>query len=222
MARGTLITIEGLDGAGKSTLAESLARELAARACVGVRARRGPQQIELLREPGGVPASERIRALVQDPALTVGASAEALLYAAARAQLVQERLQPLLDSGALVLLDRFVDSSLAYQGAGRRLGIERVRAINLLATGGLQPDRTLLLRVAPATGRARRGARAATPDRLEREDEAFFARIAAAYEQLARDEPQRFRAIDAERTPAEVLAQALAAIEDLLAASGSD
>jgi dTMP kinase len=219
MPRGTLITIEGIDGAGKSTLARSLSEELAARA----RARRGaPRVVELLREPGGVPASERIRALVKDPALNVGPAAEALLYAAARAQLVQELLQPLLAEGALVLLDRFVDSSLAYQGAGRRLGIERVRAINLLATGALQPDRTLLLRVAPATGRARQGARAATPDRLEREDDAFFARIAAAYDELARDEPQRFRVLDAERTPAEVLAQALAALDDLLVASDSD
>ncbi|HEY3759852.1 MAG TPA: dTMP kinase [Solirubrobacteraceae bacterium] len=222
MPRGTLITIEGLDGAGKSTLAESLVREAAARARAG--ARRGPQQVEqprvveLLREPGGVPASERIRALVKDPALSVGASAEALLYAAARAQLVQERLQPLLDGGALVLLDRFVDSSLAYQGAGRRLGVERIRAINRLATGTLAPDRTLLLRIAPATGRDRQAARGLRPDRLEGEDEAFFARVAAAYDELARAEPQRFRTIDAERPPADVLAQALAAIDDLLTA----
>ena len=191
MPRGTLITIEGLDGAGKSTLAESLAEEAAARVYAGTRgrvgARRGPR-VELLREPGGVPAAEHIRALVKDPALTVGPAAEALLYAAARAQLVHELLQPLLDAGALVLLDRFVDSSLAYQGAGRGLGVERIRAINLLATGGLQPDRTLLLRVAPATGRARQAARGASPDRLEGEDEAFFARVAAAYDQLAHDE----------------------------------
>jgi dTMP kinase len=223
MPRGTLITIEGLDGAGKSTLAESLAREAAARVRAGTRARRGPQQIEpprveLLREPGGVPASERIRALVKDPALNVAASAEALLYAAARAQLVQERLQPLLDRGALVLLDRFVDSSLAYQGVGRQLGVERIRAINRLATGALVPDRTLLLRIAPATGRVRQGARGGRPDRLEGEDEAFFARVAGAYDELARAEPQRFRAIDAERPPADVLAQALAAIDDLLTA----
>jgi dTMP kinase len=221
MPRGTLITIEGIDGAGKSTLARSLVAELAARARAGVRARRGPQRIELLREPGGVRAAERIRQLVQDPALAVGTAAEALLYAAARAQLVQERLQPLLDSGALVLLDRFVDSSLAYQGAGRQLGVERIRAINRLATGALAPDRTLLLRLAPATGRARRAALAAE-DRIEREDEAFFARVAAAYDELARAEPQRFRTLDAERPPDEVLQAALHAIADLLAARASD
>ncbi|HEY3830224.1 MAG TPA: dTMP kinase [Solirubrobacteraceae bacterium] len=214
MPRGTLITIEGLDGAGKSTLARSLSEELAARACV--RARRGAQRVELLREPGGVPASERIRELVKDPALTVGAAAEALLYAAARAQLVQERLQPLLAAGALVLLDRFVDSSLAYQGAGRQLGIERIRTINLLATDALQPDRTLLLRIAPATGRARQAARGLSPDRLEGEDEAFFARVATAYDELAHAEPQRFCVIDAERPAATVLQDALIAVEDLL------
>ena len=176
----------------------------------------------MLREPGGVPASERIRELVQDPALVLGAAAEALLYAAARAQLVQELLQPLLADGALVLLDRFVDSSLAYQGAGRQLGVERIRAINQLATGGLRPDRTLLLRVAPATGRARQADRGRSPDRLEGEGERFFARIAAAYDELARTEPQRIRTIDAERAPAAVLAEALEAIEDLLVASNPD
>jgi dTMP kinase len=217
MPRGTLITIEGIDGAGKSTLARSLAEELAARA----RARRGAPRVELLREPGGVRTSERIRQLVQDPALTVGAAAEALLYAAARAQLVQERLQPLLEGGALVLLDRFVDSSLAYQGAGRQLGVERIRAINQLATRALAPDRTLLLRLAPAAGRARLLLARTERDRLEREDEAFFARVAAAYDELARAEPQRFRTLDAERPPEEVLQAALDAIADLPAAGDS-
>jgi len=205
VSRGTLITIEGLDGAGKSTLADALAGALAARGA----------RVELLREPGGVEVSERIRALVKDPALAVGARAEALLYAAARAQLVEERLQPLLDDGALVLLDRFLDSSLAYQGAGRSLGVEQVRAINLFATGGLQPDRTLLLRISPAGGRARQRERALEPDRLERESEDFFDAIAAAYDELARAEPQRICVIDAEQAPEQVLSQALAAVEDV-------
>ena len=206
MARGTLITIEGLDGAGKSTLAGALTGALAQR---GVRT-------ELLREPGGVVLSERIRGLVKDPALQVSARAETLLYAAARAQLVQERVVPLLQSGAWVLLDRFVDSSLAYQGAGRELGVERVRDINMFATDGLAPARTLLLRIDPATGRARQQTRGAEPDRLEREGERFFAAIAAAYERLASLEPDRIRAIDAELPAEQVLAQALAAIEDLI------
>jgi dTMP kinase len=212
MARGTLVTIEGIDGAGKSTLARGLARGLAART----------GRVELLREPGGVGVAERVRALVKDPALAVGARAEALLYAAARAQLVHERVRPLLAEGAFVLLDRFVDSSLAYQGAGRGLGIEEVRAINLFATGGLQPDRTLLLCVAPDTGRARLQARAQASDRLEREDERFFATIAAAYEGLARAEPERIRVLDAEQAPERVLGDALAALADLPAAGGRD
>jgi dTMP kinase len=206
VARGRLITIEGLDGAGKTTLAAGLARELAGRG----------RPVQLLREPGGVHLSERIRELVMNPALDVSPHAEALLYAAARAQLVQERLEPLLDGGALVLLDRFVDSSLVYQGGGRELGIEPVRAINLFATAGLKPDRTLLLRISPSTGRARQDGRAQAPDRLEREGEEFFARIAAAYEQLARAEPQRIRPIDADQPPELVLRDALRAIEDLL------
>jgi dTMP kinase len=206
VARGKLITIEGLDGAGKSTLAEGLVRELAGR---GLRA-------DLLREPGGVDVSERIRALVQDPALAVTPRAEALLYAAARAQLVQELLEPLLERGNLVLLDRFVDSSLAYQGAGRELGMDEVAAINRFATAGLTPDRTLLLRIDPATGRDRRRERALAPDRLEREGESFFATIGGAYDELARKQPARIRTVDAVQAPADVLRDALKAIEDLV------
>ena len=206
MARGRLITIEGLDGAGKSTLAEALARELAARGA----------RVELLREPGGVETSERIRELVKDPALAVSARTEALLYAAARAQLVEERLQPLLEQGAVVLLDRFVDSSLAYQGAGRSLGIDAVRAINRFATGPIAPDRTLLLHISPAAGRARQHGRAEEPDRLELEGEDFFTAIAGAYDELARQEPERIRVIDAALAPQQVLQEALTAIDDLL------
>lgn len=206
MARGRLITIEGLDGAGKTTLATALVEALAGR---GVR-------VELLREPGGVRLSERIRELVKDPSLTVGARAEALLYAAARAELVHERVLPLLEAGAFVLLDRFVDSSLAYQGAGRELGVAEVLAINLFATGKLIPDRTLLLRIAPATGRTRQRTRAAQPDRLELESERFFQAIAAAYDRLAAAEPARIRTIDAELPATHVLERALAEIADML------
>ena len=134
---GVLITVEGLDGAGKTTLIAGLTEQLDA---------------TVLREPGGVELSERIRELVADPALTVDPRAEALLYAAARAQLVAEKLRPLLDGGTTVILDRFVDSSLAYQGGGRGLGVEEIRALNEFGTGGLAPDKTLLLRVDPAVG----------------------------------------------------------------------
>jgi len=209
VARGRLITIEGLDGAGKSTLAGALADAIAARG----------RAVELLREPGGVHLSERIRALVKDPALAISPRAEALLYAAARAQLVHERLEPLLRDGVVVLLDRFVDSSLAYQGAGRALGTSEVGAINRFATGPLEPDRTLLLRIPPAAGRERQRERALDPDRLERESEGFFDTIATAYDELARAEPERIRTIDATQPPDRVLSDALAVIDDLLAPS---
>ncbi|HEY2141424.1 MAG TPA: dTMP kinase [Solirubrobacteraceae bacterium] len=206
MARGRLVTIEGIDGAGKSTLAESLAHEIALRGMT----------VELLREPGGVVVSERLRELVKDATLEIDARTETLLYAAARAQLVHERLNPLLAGGTLVLLDRFVDSSLVYQGAGRGMGIEQVRAVNLFATAGLTPDRTLLLSIAPAAGHARQQLRGGAPDRLEREGEDFFATIAAAYEELALEQPDRIRPIDATQSRERVLHEALRAIEDLL------
>jgi dTMP kinase len=203
--RGRLITIEGLDGAGKTTLAEGLAETL----------RAGGREVALLREPGGVELSERIRALVKDPALRVDARAEALLYAAARAQLVAERVEPALAAATWVLLDRFVDSSLAYQGAGRGLGVEAVREVNAFGTGGLAPDRTLLLRVDGSTRAARQDVRGEAPDRLEREDDGFFAAIGAAYDELAAAEPSRFRVLDASGAPEAVLAAAVAAVADL-------
>jgi dTMP kinase len=203
--RGCLITIEGLDGAGKTTLAERLVATLEA----------DGRPIELLREPGGVELSERIRALVKDPALRVDPRAEALLYAAARAQLVAERVEPALADGRWVLLDRFVDSSLAYQGAGRALGIEAIELINAFGTGGLRPDRTLLLRVDATTREARQAERGEAPDRLEQEDGAFFATIATAYDELAAGDPDRFRVIDGAAPPERVLEQAVAALADL-------
>ncbi len=206
MAPGRLITLEGIDGAGKTTLATGLREALIARG----------HEVHLLREPGGVRAAERIRELVKDPDSHIGPRAEALLYAAARAQLVDEALRPLLARGALVLLDRFVDSSLAYQGAGRGLGLDAVREINVFATGGLSPDRTLLLRLAPEQGRARSRDRFAPPDRLEREDDEFFARVAAAYDELAAAEPARIAVIDAAHERGQMLADALAAISDLV------
>ena len=189
-ARGRLVTVEGLDGAGKTTLVEGLAAAL-------------PEAV-ILREPGGVALAERVREIVKDPALAVDARAEALLYAAARAQLVAERVRPLLEAGALVLLDRFVDSSLAYQGAGRDLGVEAVRSLNAFATGGLQPDRTLLLRIDPGTGRARQAGRAEAPDRLEREGAEFVANVDRAYQELAAIFAQRVVCADATQPPDEL------------------
>ena len=193
-----LISLEGIDGAGKTTVAARLAEALGA---------------VLLREPGGVALSERIRALVKDPALHVDPRAEALLYAAARAQLVAEQLRPRLAAGETVVLDRFVDSSLAYQGAGRGLGVEEIRRLNLFGTGGLQPDRTLLLRLDPAAALARAAGRGEAADRLEQEEADFFATIAAAYDALAAAEPERFAVIDAAQPPDAVLAACLAAVQ---------
>lgn len=206
MSRGRLITIEGLDGAGKTTLASALATALSERGL----------DVRMLREPGGVPAAERVRELVKDPTLRIAPRAEALLYAAARAQLVEEAVEPLLEEGAWVLLDRFVDSSLAYQGAGRGLGIENVDAINSFATGGLRPDRTLLLILDPAVGRQRSRSRAEPVDRLEAEEDEFFARIDAAYLELSARDPERIRRIEASKPPDQVLKTALEELADLI------
>ena len=153
--------------------------------------------------------------LVKDPALRCDPRAEALLYAAARAQLVDERLRPWLQAGTWVLLDRFVDSSLAYQGAGRGLGVQEIAELNVFATGGLQPDRTLLLRIDPVTAHARQIARHIAPDRLEQEEHDFFETIADAYDELVAGDPQRFRVIDADDTPENVLKLANIALADL-------
>jgi dTMP kinase len=206
MNRGRLITIEGIDGAGKTTLAAGLLDALTERGL----------DIKLLREPGGVPAAERIRELVIDPDLHVTARTEALLYAAARAQLVEEAIEPLLAGGTWLLLDRFIDSSLAYQGGGRQLGIDPVRTINDFAIRTAWPDRTLLLLIDPQRGRSRSSSRAGAPDRLEREQDAFFDRTNAAYLELHEQDPKRIRKIDASQPPDQVLAAALKELTDLL------
>jgi dTMP kinase len=195
--RGRLIAVEGIDGAGKTTLAEGIARAL--------------PEVVVLREPGGAVVSERIRELVADPALEVDPRAEALLYAAARAQLVGEKLAPLLEVGRTVVLDRYVDSSLAYQGAGRGLGVEAVAAVNAFATGGLAADLTLYLRVPPAIGAARRKGE----DRLEQAGEAFFAAVVDAYDALAAAGRDRYVVLDATEPPDVVLASALTVLKRL-------
>jgi dTMP kinase len=190
-----LITVEGSDGAGKSTLVASLARELNATA---------------LRDPGGVTLSERIRALSADPDLRIDPRAEALLFAAARAQLVAEKVRPLIEAGETVVIDRYIDSSLAYQGGGRELGVEDVRSVNLFGTGGLEPDRTILLRIDPERGLARITDRPA--GRLELAGGEFFARVAQTYDELAAADPERFIVLDATEDPDTILAAALKAL----------
>jgi dTMP kinase len=195
--RGRLIAVEGIDGAGKTTLAEGIAAAL--------------PDVAVLREPGGAVLSERIRELVKDPALEVDPRAEALLYAAARAQLVSEKLLPLLAAGRTVILDRFVDSSLAYQGAGRGLGVEAVAELNRFATAGLTADLTLYLRVDPDVGAARR----VGDDRLEQAGDAFFATVVAAYDALARQHADRYVVLDGTQPPHDVLEAALTVLKRL-------
>jgi dTMP kinase len=167
------IAFEGADGAGKTTQARLLAAHLRTL---------GREVIEV-REPGGTPAGEQIRPLVLDAAAPkLGARAEALLFAAARAQLVEDVIAPALERGSTVIADRYVGSSLVYQGVVRGLGIEAVRAINDVGTGGLVPDVTVLLAVSAEQAEARRDLGAA--DRIEREPAAFHRSVIAAYDDV--------------------------------------
>ena len=196
------MTFEGIDRSGKTTQVERLCAALAARGLpVGVVGVPGGS----LREPGGTPAGEAIRDVLLHRAHEVAPWTEALLYAAARAQLVTERrARPRWRPVMIVVLDRYVDSSLAYQGAARGLGIDAVLAVNERATGGLLPDLTLLLEVSPERAAARAGG---PPDRLEAEGRELQRRVAAGYDELARRYPERIVALDGERPPDEVAAQ---------------
>jgi len=162
--------------------------------------------VQLVREPGGTRIGERIRALLLDPGHSeLAPRTEMLLFAAARAQLVDEVIRPALAEGAVVVCDRYVDASLAYQGVGRRLGISIVRSVNDIGTGGLVPDLTVLLDIDPEVGleRARRdagpagGERWGGGDRLERETVAFHRRVREGFLTLAGNEPRRIRVVDA-------------------------
>lgn len=186
------VSFEGLDGSGKTTQVERLRAHLEA----------DGREVVTAREPGGTALGEQLRALVlHGDEMTPWA--EALLYAAARAELVAEVIEPALARGADVLLDRYFDSSVAYQGIGRGLGLHEVLELNLLAVGGLVPDRTFVLAVDPARSLERVGAR---PDRIERESEAFHARVAAGYEELAALFPERLVLLDGTLDP-ETLAE---------------
>jgi dTMP kinase len=202
--RGLLIAFEGVEGAGKSTQIELLRRTLEERGLAVV----------ATREPGGTPLGERVRALLLDPSTSVHPRAEALLFAAARAELVEQVIRPALERGEVVLCDRYLDSSLAYQGAARGLGREEIAAINRFATAGLLADVVVLLRLDPAEGLARGHGRR---DRIECQDLEFHRRVAEAFLELAAAEPERFAVIDAsqpaERIAAEVRDTVLERIE---------
>ena len=176
------ITFEGLDGSGKTTQARLLGARLEAE---GI-------EVVLTREPGGTPLGEEIRDLVLHGG-EVAPWAEAALYAASRAQHVEQLIRPALERGATVISDRYVDSSVAYQGIARGLGLERVLELNLAAVEGLMPDRTILLEIRADDAVGRMGGER---DRIEREEDDFHARAARAYRQLAEREPDRFVVVD--------------------------
>lgn len=205
MARGIFITLEGADGCGKSTQAELLAEVLLARG----------REVVRLREPGGTPISEKIRALLLDPANgEMVPEAELLLYEASRAQLTRQVIEPALERGAVVLCDRYYDSTYAYQAGGRGLDETIVRQSNVLGSCGRVPDRTLVLDLDPAIGYAR--ATAGGADRMEAEGLAFQERVRAAYLRLADEEPARVRVVDAAGEKDAVTARLVSALEDLL------
>jgi len=198
------LTLEGIDRSGKTTQAALLAEAL------------GPQTL-LLREPGGTPVGERVRELLKDPELELSARAELLLFSAARAQLVGEVIGPAREGGRDVVCDRYVDSTVAYQGVARGLGVEPVERLNRLVVADCTPDLTLLLRIDPdeaeARGQARLAAGAADgDDRFEAEGIEFQRAVARAYDELAERHPERIVVIDAAGEASEVHDRVLEAV----------
>ena len=182
------VTFEGLDGSGKTTQLELVAQLL----------RDEGREVVTTREPGGTPVGELIRDVVRHQPEQIAPWAEAALFAAARAQLVEDVIRPALDRGAAVLCDRYLDSSLAYQGIARGLGVDPVLQLNLHATNGLLPDRTFFLALDLQESRRRGGDER---DRIEREDDAFVARVDAAYRELVERFPQRILLVDGAQEP---------------------
>ncbi|MCL6637615.1 MAG: dTMP kinase [Alicyclobacillus sp.] len=185
--QGLFITFEGIDGAGKSTQLARLQHRL----------EHLGQRVVCTREPGGTALGDSLRQLLLQPASPLTARAEALLFAAARAQLLAERIRPALTEGAVVLCDRYVDASLAYQGAGLGLGYEAVAALNRFATEGLRPHLTVLLDVPVEVSQARLRQRHGTgPDRIEQRGLAFFERVRTELLRIAAAEPDRVVVFD--------------------------
>jgi dTMP kinase len=199
------ITLEGIDRAGKSTQATLLAGAL------------GPETL-LLREPGGTAAGERMRELLKDPEIALAPRAELLLFCAARAELVARVIAPALRDGRDVVCDRFIDSTVAYQGVARGLGRESVETLNAVAIGDCIPDVTVLLRIDPARAVARGQQRLAAgsadgSDRFEGEGIDLQRTVAAAYDEIASRNPERVAVVDAEGTVEEVRTRVMGAVE---------
>jgi dTMP kinase len=204
MTRGVLITFEGGEGTGKSTQIALLAERLRGAGLV----------VRIVREPGGTLLGESVRDILLDPNnRTMSSVAELLLYEASRAQLVAEVLVPALDSGEVVLLDRFYDSTTAYQAFGRGIPRSEVDAANHLATSGLTPDRTVVLDLDPELGVAR--ATRSGADRLEAEDLAFHEAVREGFLALAAEEPDRVVVVDADGSPHDVSGRVAAALRGL-------
>jgi dTMP kinase len=197
---GLFVTLEGIDRSGKTTQARLLCDALGDRALA-------------VREPGGTAVGERVRAVLKDTSIEIGSRTEALLFAAARAELVAEVIRPALEEGKVVVSDRFLDSSLAYQGSARGLGVEEVARVNEFATGGLGPDLTVLLDLPLAAAAARAGVEV---DRFEEEGAGLQESVLGAYEQLVAAEPARWVRVAAERPPDEVHRDVLEAVERVL------
>lgn len=203
---GLFITFEGPEGAGKTTQIARLVEQLEGAGVAHI----------LTREPGGTPLGTRIRQVVLlEPDLPVDPLPEFLLYSASRAQLVGQVIRPALERGEVVVCDRYADSSLAYQGAGRGLDAGLLAQITQAATGGLKPDLTFLLDLDPAIGLARAATRG-EPDRLERADLAFHQRVRAGFLALAQQEPERFRVLDGTQSPDDLAGQIWDVVENKL------
>jgi dTMP kinase len=206
-ASGLFIAFEGGDGAGKSTQATAVEHRLRAMGRTVLRTR----------EPGGTPVGEKLRALVLEHGHgEIDARTEALIFSASRAAHVEQVIRPALERGDVVLCDRFIDSSVAYQGAGRGLGLTEVRELNLWATERLLPDLTVLLDVAPQQGRDRRTAGHAAEDRLESEPDDFHSRIRGAFLELADAAPEKYLVLDASAAREELTEAIMDRIRELI------